>query len=236
MKKIISFFVVVVLVFSLSVPAFAASVTQSEDLYIKQQVTALISAVDEVQLKNDALANVIDYSVPAEIRNSVAAQASFQPFASEGKEPAKEIPLDVTKTVQKVGTVYRRTGEELNLYVAVAAVSPKEDWDWEFAHGIKSWAFIYWIDHQGMNNELYGAAGQWDPQGKVIDNRQVWWGQTDIFFLNWVNGVTVGFPIDDYEYFEDPGHYFGFVLGCQTRVDVVNLGTVKCSVTSGLLT
>lgn len=236
MKKIMALLLALCLMLSLSISASAVSVAPVEEELIRQQVIALIADVDEVQLKADALANVVDYSVPAEIRNSVIAKASFQPTSTLSRGVAEEIPLDVTTTVKKVGEVYRQNGDELNLYVAVAAVSPKEDSSSKSEHGIKAWALIYWIDNLGMNNELYGAAGQWDPQGKVVENRQVWYGHTDIFFLKWVDGVTVQFPTENWAYYEDPGKYSGFVLGCETRIDVVNLGTVRCSVTSGILT
>lgn len=236
MKKIVAVLLALCLTLALPIPAYAATVVAAEEASIRQQVDLLISSVDEEKLRADALANVVDDSVPASIRNSVVADASFLPADTLSRESAREIPMNVSTTVQKVGEVYQRSGDALNLYVAVAAASPKEDWDYEFDKGIKAWAFVYWIDNSGTNNELYGAAGQWNAQGLVLDNRQVWYGQTDIFFSSWVNGVTIQFPMDDYEYYEDPGVYYGFVLGCQTRVDVVNVGTVKCSVTSGLLT
>lgn len=236
MNKAIAILLAFCLVLALPIPAYAAAITNAEDASIQQQVNLLISNVDEVKLRSDALANVIDDSVPADIRNSVVADASFIPSSTLSRNRIQEIPMDVSTTVQKVGEVYRRSGDSLNLYVAVVAATPKEDWNYAFDKGIKAWAYVYWIDNYGANNELYGAAGEWDPQGLVLDNRQVWYGETDVFFSSWPSGCTVQFPMDDYEYYEDPGVYYGLVLGCQTRVDILNVGTVQCRVTSGLLT
>lgn len=233
MKKIIiSIILVVVMVFS-STSAFAASVAPAQGLSIKQQAAALIANIDEATLMADASANVIDYSVPVEIRNSIVAEASFQPLS---RGTTEQISLDVTTTVKRVGEVYAQNGDAHNLYVAAAAVTPKEDWSYEGKHGIKAWAFVYWIDHYGTENELYGAGAQWDPQGKVLTDRRVRYGTTDIFWLTWPTGSTLKCPEEDWAYYEDPGVYKGYVLRCQTQVEVVNLGIVTCNVGSRIVT
>ena len=112
----------------------------------------------------------------------------------------------------------------------------KADDHFTLQYGIKAWAYVYWIDNPGMDNELYAAQGSWDPQGKVVSNRQVRYGTTDIFWQLWLDGPTVKYPTSNNAYYEDPSSYTGYVLRCQTKIDVVNIGTVTCNVASRIVT
>lgn len=235
-KRVIAISLIMLLTFSgTNTYAMAdTSINTTESVSIRRQADALISTIDENSLLEAALANEVDYSVPLEIRNSVIADASFQPLNGVDEN---EIELNVTSTVRKVGEVIRDNGTPSNLYVAVAAATEvKVDDQFAGQHGIKAWAYVYWIDNPGMDNELYAAAGSWDPQGKVVSNRQVRYGTTDIFWLLWLDGPTVKYPTSDWAYYEDPSVYTGYVLRCQTKIDVVNIGTVTCNVASRIVT
>lgn len=235
-KRIIALFLVMMFAFA-SMSTYAMALTYAiadENISIRTQADTLIVSVDETALLEAALSNQVDYSVPADIRESIVAEASFQPV--NGVEQS-EIELEVTSTVKKLGEIARNDGSSSNLYVAVAAATEeKQDSQYVGQHGIKAWAIVYWIDNLGTNNELYGAAGKWDPKDKVVENRQVSYGTTDIFWLLWLDGPTVKYPTDNWAYYKDPSSYTGYVLRCQTKIDVVNVGTVTCNVASRIVT
>lgn len=100
----------------------------------------------------------------------------------------------------------------------------------------KNIPYNYQIDNQGANNKLYAAEALWDPKDKVVDNRQVRYGTSDITGKFWKDGPTVKYPTNNNTKYVDPKTYSGLTLRCQTKIDVVNVGTVTCNVTSGILT
>lgn len=214
--------------------AFANVGTFDESMSMHLQVDSLMALIDENSLMQDAIDNAIDYSVPISVRESIFASADFSPLEGVDQD---EIKLEVNSTVQKIGEIVSKNGDISTMYVAaVAATEPKEDWNNTSIHGIKAWAYVYWIDNPGGDNQLYAAAAQWDPQGKVVNNREVRYGTTDILWLTWLKGPTVQYPTDNYRKYIDPKAYSGLTLRCQTKIDVVNVGTVTCNVGSRPLT
>lgn len=235
-KKIISSILAVAMVASMSTTVFAEennSVNESDSIQI--QADALIAAVDEDTLMSDAMLNTTDYSVPLSIRESIVADASFLPV---GGVKQNEIELKVNSTVRKIGEVISNSGDALNLYVAVAAATDdaKEEIGITTKHGIKAWAYVYWIDNFGPDNELYAAGATWDPNGKVVSNRVVKYGTTDLTAMLWLNGPTTENPTVNNVYYEDKSTYRGYVLRCQTTINVVNAGVVTCNVSSNMTT
>ncbi len=200
---------------------------------IQLQADFLIAEIDEDSLMLDAMENVIDYSVPISVRESIIASADFNPMVGVAKNA---IELEVNSTVQKVGKIVYKNGDMSNMYVAAVAVEPKEDRGYKGQHGIKAWAYVYWIDNQGSNNTLYAAAGEWLTLDVEVNNRQVRYGTSDVAGLSWIDGPTVQYPTDNYRKYVDPKTYSGLTLRCQTKIDVVNVGTVTCNVTSGFFT
>lgn len=226
--------VIFVVTMILGAPAASANVSAvNEAKSIQLQADSLIAAVDEDSLMLNAMENVIDYSVPLSVRESIVASADFSPIAGVAQDAIK---LEVNSTVQKVGEIVGQNGDIANMYVAaVAAAEVKEDWRYRGQHGIKAWAYVYWIDNPGTNNKLYAAGADWDPQGKAVNNRQVRYGTTDVAWLLWLNGPTVKYPTKNYAYYLDSS-YSGLTLRCQTKINVVNIGTVTCNVGSSIFT
>ena len=234
MKKNITIFTLICIILVGSIPVYASNVHIDEDTALRTQADALIAQVDVEALFTDALAGVVDYSVPLSIRENISASAEFTPVKGVSKN---EIEFEVSSTVKKVGEVTQKNGQTANMYVAVAtATQVKDDMAYTSQHGIKAWAYISWIDVFGVNNELYSASGHWDTQDKVVRNRELRYGTSDILGLTWSKGPTVKYPTGDWARYEDPASYVGFTLRCQTKIEVVNIGTVTCNVTSGLLT
>ena len=149
----------------------------------------------------------------------------------------KYIELTIHTTVQKVGELRNRSGVASNMYVSVAAFEVKEDIDMYSSNGVRAWAYVYWVDVEGAQNELYAARGQWDPGNKTITDRVVKYGVADpTGVLMWLDGPTIKRPTsNDGQYF-DYGKYTGLKLKCQTEVTIVNIGTLIAFVTNRITT
>lgn len=232
MKKTITAVILVVMMILGTPSAYAYVSEVNEARSIRLQADSLIAAVDENSLMFDAMENVIDYSVPLSVRESIVASADFSPKVGVAQDA---IEIEVNSTVQKVGEIVRKNGDIANMYVAVAVADTKVDQDYKEQHGIEAAALVYWIDNQGVNNELSAAAAFWNPHDKVVNNRQVRYGTSDPAGLFWIDGPTVKYPTEDNPYYEDSS-YSGLTLRCQSKIDVVNVGTVTCNVVSGMFT
>lgn len=233
MKKTIMATILVATMILGAPSAFANVSAVNEARSIQLQADSLIASVDKDSLMLDAMENAIDYSVPISIRESIVASADFSPMPGVAQDA---IELEVNSTVQKIGEIVCKNGDISNMYVAAVATEPKEDWAYTGQHEIKAWAYVYWIDNQGANNELYAAAAEWLTLDVVVNNRQVRYGTSDIAGLFWIDSPTVKYPTDNYRKYIDPRTYSGLTLRCQTKIDVVNVGTVTCNVISGILT
>ena len=130
--------------------AYAYNGEASAALSIKRQADTLIAAVDENALMADAMANVVDDSVPSSIRERIGASAEF---ISADTAYNDEIEVEVNSTVQKVGEIDCGDGDTANLYVAVAAAELKTDSAANMKLGANAWTYVYWFDHEGPENE-----------------------------------------------------------------------------------
>lgn len=235
LKKIISTFLVCAMACSPVVAS--ANAVLSEDMEVKLvqlQAEAIIEGIDEEALLMDALDDVIDYSVPEEIRESIIADATFMPAEGVSQD---EVEVEVHSTVQKVGEVLRRSGDVSNMYVSVVSAEIKEDSWMTLESGVRAWAIVCWIDNFGFDNVLYSAKASWDPGNKSIQNRVVKYGVTGAMGLTWTDGPTIQYPTENIvEYVVDEGTYVGYKLKCQTEVEIVNVGILTCSSTSGWTT
>lgn len=50
-------------------------------------------------------------------------------------------------------------------------------------------------------------------------------------WATWINGPTTKYPTSNSVYYQDSS-YSGLTLRCQTKIDVINVGTVTCNVGS----
>lgn len=195
----------------------------------KIRIDRLIEAVDEQMLCKDALNGVIDDQVPIEISQNITAEVEFIP-----NDNADEIQFEVYKTVQKVGNVINSAGETVNLYVAGAVVTDTTtDGRHQNKYDVDAYVYIYWIDNLGTNNELYAVSASWETNGKIVSNRLAEYGVKDVLGITFTESDIACISSDNF-YQEVPGTYYGFVLGCTSSIDVVNQGTLKCSVHSKL--
>lgn len=197
---------------------------------IQLQTDSLLAAVDVNSLHAAAMENAVDPSVPHAIRESISIEADFCPL--DGVEQ-DAIDLEVNSTVQKVGEIVLRNGEKVNLYVAAVAATEKTEIDYKSKHGIKAWAYLWWIDNFGPSNELVGAGASWEPGSVEVKDREIRFGTSDILGLTWSSGPTLKTTTKNDAYYSSPT-YVGLTLRVQTKINVVNLGTVTCNVISGL--
>lgn len=231
MKKTIMAVILMATTILGALPTYANVSTINEARSIQFQADSLIDAVDENTLMLDAMKNVIDDSVPLSVRESIVASADFSPMVGVTRD---KMELEVNSTVQKVGEIIDKNGDIANMYVAAVATSdPKETWHTKDQHGIKAWAMVYWIDNLGTNNQLYAAGANWDPKGKAVKNREMRYGKTDPIGLTWIGESTYKYPTVNDPYYLDSS-YSGLAFRCQAKIEVVNVGTVTCSVVSSV--
>lgn len=207
--------------------------SDAEERWLREQTYEILSSIDEESLMLDAMNNVVDDEVPQSIKDGVIVDSIFTPVNGVSQD---DVEITVNTTLQKVGEVRSRSGVTSNVYVAAAEFEVKEDVHMSSKSGVKAWAFIYWVDNQGIENELYAAAAQWDPGDYAISDRVVEYGVCDLTGLSWNDGPTTKYPTDNYPQYFDYGKYTGFKFKCQTEVNIVNIGTLKAFVTSSWTT
>lgn len=118
-KTITATILIATMIFSVH-SAYATVSVVNETRSIQLQADSLIAAIDQNPLMLDAMDNVIDYSVPLSVRESIVATADFSPMVGVAQDA---IQLEVNSTVQKVGEIVRKNGDISNVYVAVAVAS-----------------------------------------------------------------------------------------------------------------
>lgn len=206
----------------------------SDEQYVMLQANRLMNSVNMDTLKEATENNIIDYSIPASIRDGIGANAEFIPVSGTSEDT---LTMDVNSTVRKIGEVKNKAGKASNMYVTASVVSAtvKENWDPKFQYDIKAWAFVYWIDNFGPNNELVAAAASWETGNVAVNSRTVTYGVSDAAALIWKESTTKSTSLNDVYYESDEG-YVGYTLRCQSSINVVNKGTVICNTFSRITT
>lgn len=217
-------------------PISACAATQSkigcvadyDEMYA--EIDQLIEGVDKEELLQDAMNDAVDEQVSMKLEQSMVADVEFIPV--EGEE---NIAFDIHQTVQKVGEITNSNGETSALYVAAAvATEPKLEMNFNEKYGIVAHVFVYWIDNLGVNNELYSIEVWWDVNGQAVRNRSVEYGVMDVLGYVFTDSETISININDYSK-NVSGKYYGFVVGCSSSIEVVDQGTVKCTMHSSFL-
>ena len=179
MKKILAVILVVAMAFGLPA-ASAIEGIESQDISIKEQIDNLIMAVDQDALKRDAMENVVDYSVPLSVRESITCGADIISDSASYNSASYEdqFTVEVNSTVQKVGEINYSTGEKATVYVAVAAADTKAESGFNTNLGAIAWTYLWWIDNFGPKNELYAVKAEWDTTDCSYDigGKVVQWG------------------------------------------------------------
>lgn len=242
MKKRIVSFVLVFLVALNAQTAFASAPQAEAPLQkdqVQRQIDALMLTVDKDTLIRDAKNNVIDASVPRTIRDqlSFGAELEFKDDTFNDR-----FSVDVNSTVQKVGDIICEDGETATLYVAATTSEIKEDSGAATELGVRAWTTVYWIDNQGVNNELSAVAAGWDTSDCRYEtsNKMVTYGTTiptgllfDVYTIRYLdNGVT------DYYATCGDGEFVGFTLACKSRIEIDGPygATLNCWARSNMLT
>lgn len=213
-----------------SSPVNVHASTYNESELIKIQAEAIIDKVDESALMLDAMENVIDESVPISVREQIEACVEFIPADGDIQDA---VDIDVNYTVQKVGEVMHN-GESLNMYVAAATTETKEDSAWWQESGVWIRVCVYWIDNLGPSNQLVSAEAWWDPGDVAVKNRKVQYGVVDLTGTIMLD-CTTDYPTENHACYENL-NYVALCVGCKASIEVINVGTVSCSVKNGPLT
>ncbi|WNX83500.1 hypothetical protein RWV98_12900 [Agathobaculum sp. NTUH-O15-33] len=199
---------------------------------VQLQADALIASIDDEVLKEAALNNAVDASVPISIRESVGADATFIPFSRSGQDA---VEVEVNSTVQKLGEIVCEDGGIANMYVSAAAATVKEDYEHWYLRDVHAWSFVYWIDNPGDNNQLHSVRGSWSTGGMAVENRVLEYGNSHVGGLGWIGYVSrVRVSEDDSTLYDNS--YTGLTFRCDASIDVVNIGTLTVTAFSRVTT
>lgn len=165
MKRTLVFVLSFVLIFSMSIPAFAAENTNNNS------VGEIVSHYTIEERLSDAYYGVIDAEVDEELLETISicidsgreGEHSLLGFA-ESTDP-------YTYSVRELGEAYEN-GESIGTVYALTA-SGKTISDSTTQNGVYAWISLVWIDHFGVDNELVSISGGWTPNGHTIANRYV---------------------------------------------------------------
>lgn len=205
-----------------------------ENAQIESKLNTIIKNVDREQLEENALRGYIDTSVPENIRNNIVAEASFTPM----NDFNEDVVIDIKSAVEKIGEVNISGTENYDIYAATSvAYEVKEDSWTERKDGAKVTAIVYWIDGPRDNNELYAVEGIWFDNGKVCTNKTMQYGTSDVLGLHFTQGpTTLSFDDDKTDFYIRNSYYRGLTLCCKVSMEIVNVGTLKVTSTSQVLT
>lgn len=222
MKKIVSLFLGIVMIFGCGTSVFALDIPQaSYEETPQQQIEAAILSIDEVALQRDALNNVVDRSVPASIRDGFHFESEITV-----DDPTYENPFEIGEvysTVQRVGEINYANGEVGVMYVATAATEIKEDYGYGSKLGAKAWTTVYWIDNLGTTNELYAVDATWDTSNcsYQTSNKIIQYGKVVLSTGVFTSSTTV--EVADSvtsKYINCHGEYTGLSFACMSQINV----------------
>lgn len=92
----------------------------SDEQYVMLQANRLMNSVNMDTLKEATENSIIDYSIPASIRDGIGANAEFIPVSGTSEDT---LTMDVNSTVRKIGEVKNKAGKASNMYVTASVVS-----------------------------------------------------------------------------------------------------------------
>lgn len=210
-KRIISMLFAGILCASSIISVSAATETEFtqtvSNIALQQQYMSLINTLDyEVELER-AESGISDVPITQEILDNC--------IATSTDENGNVVNLDVKVTIRDLGTVTRSVseeGEHLYALTAVASETVHND-DNVTKDGITAYGTLIWIDHLGINNELFGVTGQWlsDMSGYPT-GRQVMHGVVG------GNSVTTYPTINAFSHYGSGlGTFKGFALFLETH-------------------
>lgn len=168
MRKFYAVALAICLIFSMSLPAFAAEmdskyvtsayVTNGTQLY---RLDEALSTIDIAREISDAKNGLIGENVDPDILKSIELSSA----ASE----------NVSYSVKKLGDVLTRNGETGSLYSLTAVSTTKTTSDTTDMDNVHAYLSVTWIDHLGVNNELVAVQGGWQTARTLYD-RTVYYG------------------------------------------------------------
>lgn len=168
MKRIVTLFLVFVMVFGCVVPAYAAD---NEPTTIDiSEINSLISQYSLSERLRDAKLQVIDSAVSQEVQSSISVSASRSPDSDECD--------DLTSySVRNLGLVTEGDKCIGTLYTVTSVLGTQKTTDGSTTEdGVYAWLAVTWIDNFGIDNELLAVDGGWVPNGRTLTNRLVSYG------------------------------------------------------------
>ena len=138
--------------------------------------------------------------------------------------------LDVHMTVKEIGTVIQ-DGEIGTFYMLSAFASTKEDSKTASYSKTTAQGSVFWIDHSGTNNELFGVSGSWTTNGDSLSDRFVTYGVD-----NDLSKCKNKYPTSNtFAYTETPG-IIGYLIHLDSYITVNGGYRLRLRVTSSIFT
>ncbi len=163
MKKMVSFFIAVVMLLSLTIPCAATSFEKTPKEDVVSSVEALLSNFDYSRSLENAVNGYIDERVSNDIldRINVSGADSY--------------------SVECIGTISTKssTGEPEGTVYSITAIQKPVN-DYKVEDNIEASITMVWIDNFGTNNKLHRIYGSWNPNGRTLSNRVVTYGWNNI--------------------------------------------------------
>lgn len=163
MKKLLSIYIAVVMLLSLTLPCAAASFEKVPEEAAGSSVEELLSNFDYSR----SLENAINGYIDERVSNDVLDRINVSGADSYSIEYIGTLSAN-SRSGESGGTVYSITATQ-------KSVSNNNSED-----NIDAAITMVWIDNLGTKNTLYRIYGNWNPNGRTLSNRLVTYGWSNI--------------------------------------------------------
>lgn len=127
---------------------------------INQEVLALVSSLDIIEELQDARDGIIDANICKEVIDSISITSNDD--------------SDVLYTIKHLGIITKDNGVKGEVYALTA--STKTTTNEITKDYVECWISMTWIDNFGPANEIVSVSGGWRSNGRILSNRQVFYG------------------------------------------------------------
>ena len=168
MRKLFAVVLALCLVFSMTLPAFAAEMDS------KHVTSAYVINGTQLYRLDEALSTVDIAKEISDAKNGLIGD-NVNPDVLKRIEITSAANENVSYSVKKLGDVRMRNGETGELYSLTAVSTTKTTSDSTDLDNVHAYLSVTWIDHLGVNNELVAVQGGWQTERTLYD-RTVYYG------------------------------------------------------------
>lgn len=231
-RKIILLIMTLIIIVSTS-----STILAVEKSNFKENKQILLSTIDISEEIDNALSGITDDTITEDLMNQIDFEVLTKPsFINESIDFKANEELDVKYTLKNVGLVLEDDSKG-TMYSLTAVAKQKEDSANNTEDGVYCYISIIWIDNFGDQNELVKVLGGWEPNGRTLSNRQVYYGVADIKGSFIEGKYSVKNPTSNQFEYNAPSSYKGFSLRAHSWVDSDGYPYgILCNVKSSIFT